>query len=122
MKLFDWFSNLFQSINSFDNYSGSSTTDDYYFNHDQTSVNPATGMSMTGSIDIHGNPFGTSSINTHFDTGISQSTFNDPIHHHDPFQDSFCNPLNDFHNSSFNDPFQHDSFSNNSFNDPFKTW
>lgn len=116
MKLFEWFSSVFSSINSLDGLSNSSHNMDYNYNHQQTMTNPATGMPMIGSIDIHGNPFGTDNLNSMHNSFAGHNSIHDDFYRNDPFN-SIHNPMNDIHNSSL-----HDSFITNSFDDPFRTW
>lgn len=111
MKIFDWLNSTFSSIrNGIENtrHNANLFSDD-----NQNRINPASSLPMNGSVDIHGNPFGTASA-------ISHDPFAESHHnnHHNHFNDH-TSSFNDYHNNHYNDSF-HNSSSHNDYHDPFR--
>lgn len=114
MKIFDWLNSTFSSIRN-----GIETTiqNAHAFNDDHHNrINPASSLPMNGSVDIHGNTFGTGS-------SISQDHFADTHRHHDHFN-NHTSSFNDYHNQhhhNYHDSFQN-SFSHHNYHDPFRNY
>lgn len=112
MKIFDWLSSTFSSIrNGIDNSSHNA----HSFNEDhQNRINPASSLPMNGSVDIHGNPFGTAS-------SISHDPFADQNRHHNHFNDH-ASSFNDYHNHHNYDAFHNSSSHHYDYHDPFRNY
>lgn len=91
-----------------------------------TGVNPATSLPMNGSVDIAGNPYGTSSPTTdhthhndHLSNYLAQAHHStlDNTHYNDSFRHDNFSSTNDFHNSIGTGSFDH-----NNFHDPFRNY
>lgn len=112
MKIFDWLNSTFSSIkNGIENtrHSAHPFSDD-----NQNRINPASSLPMNGSVDIHGNPFGTGS-------SISHDHFSESNRHHNHINDHI-NSFNDYHNHhNHHDTFQN-SFSHHDYHDPFRNY
>ena len=104
MKIFDWFNSTFWSIkNEIENtrHNPHSFSDD-----NQNRINPASSLPMSGSVDIHGNPFGASST-------ISYDPFAESNRHHTQF--------NDYHHTHHTDSF-HNVSPHYDYHDPFRNY
>lgn len=110
MKLFDWLSSTLSSIrNGINNASHPA----HSFHDDNLNrINPASGLPMNGSVDIHGNTFGTGS-------SISHDPFADQNRHHNHFNDH-ARSFNDYHHH-YNDSF-HNASLHHDYNDPFRNY
>lgn len=107
MNIFDWLNSTFSSIkNGFANTGHNAHP---FGDENQNRINPASSLPMNGSVDIHGNPFGTGSSISH--DHFAESHRNHIIDH--------SNSFNDYHNH--HDPFQN-SFSNHDYHDPFRNY
>lgn len=112
MKIFDWLNSTFSSIkNGIEN----TRHNTHPFSDDnQNRINPASSLPMNGSVDIHGNPFGTGS-------SISHDPFAESHRHHNHFSDH-TSSLNDYHNHHhYQDTYQN-SFSHHDYHDPFRNY
>ena len=109
MKIFDWLNSTFSFIkNGIEN----TRHDAHSFSEDnQSRINPASSLPMNGSVDIHGNPFGSGS-------SISHDPFAESNCHHNNFNDH-TSSLNDYHNH--HDTFQN-SCSHHDYYDPFRNY
>ena len=105
MKLFDWLTSAFSSAK---NVIATGHNAHQFGDDNQNRINPASSLPMSGSIDIHGNLFGTGG-------SVSHEPFVDHHHLHVNNNSSF----NDYHN-------HHDTFhhlpSPSDYYDPFKNY
>lgn len=110
MKIFDWLNSTFSSIKNVENSRQNASA----FNEDHHNrINPASSLPMNGSVDIHGNTFGTGS-------SISHDPFAENHRHHNHFNDH-TSSFNDYHNNHYNDSF-HNSSSHHDYHDPFRNY
>jgi ABC-type Zn2+ transport system substrate-binding protein/surface adhesin len=107
MKIFNWIGSSFSS------FIGGFKFADNSINHTRnihgTDINPASSLPMNGSVDIHGNPFGTSNVasHDHHTHDVNHSSVHDHI-----------SSLNEYHNHhNFND-----ALSSHNTHDPFNTF
>lgn len=82
MRIFKWLSETIQAISSHEILTRYEPSNDPHQNAHINAINPATSIPMTGSVDIHGNPYGTSNPISH----DIHSTVHDHFNHHDSFQ------------------------------------
>lgn len=109
MKLFDW---LTSTLSSFRNQAEPTRHNVPSFGDDiHNRINPASSLPMNGSVDIHGNSFGSAN-------SISHDPFSD-IHRHHSFDNSI-HSCNDYQHHHY-DPFQN-SFSQHDYHDPFRNY
>jgi len=110
MKIFDWLHSTCSTIkNGFANtgHNAHPFSDD-----NQNRINPASSLPMNGSVDIHGNPFGTGS-------SISHDPFLEHHHHH---LNDHSNSFNDYHNHHQHHDTFHNSASHHDYHDPFRNY
>lgn len=103
MEKLDWFSEVIHAFKTYQYKKSASEQLDGYKKY-QGIINPANGLPMVGSCDIHGNPYGVPSPIRH----QSQSE----THHHYSSYDSF-KPTYDYHNATGHQSYDY-------YNDPFR--
>lgn len=109
MSIFDWLSSTFSSIKNGIENSRQQTNQFSEDHHNR--INPASSLPMNGSVDIHGNPYGTGS-----------SISNDPFAYHHNHFNHHTSSFNDYHNHyHYHDTF-HNSFSHHDYYDPFRNY
>lgn len=113
MKIFDWLNSTVSSIrNGIENARQHASA---FHNDNQNRTNPASSLPMNGSVDIHGNTFGTGG-------SISHDPFAEQHHHHHhDHYNSHHNAAHDYHHHHY-DHFNNHSSSHHDYHDPFRNY